>query len=210
MLALVRRAEALATTRSGSPTTASSTSPARLTAGQAPGRGGRWWPRWPPPRADRNREPRLLHSLSQSGAAGEDGRHGGRDQRWPLDPRPGRRLARARSFAPSAIRSTTGSAASRRRSRSSAACCATGTWTSRGPTTRCGVRAAPARPAPAGSADPVGSSATGKRMLRLAALHADIWDRRFRRRQSRVPALFRRGPDGVPNAGRCRLRRDRA
>ena len=60
------------------------------------------------------------------GDAGQDGRHGGRDQRRPAGPGPGRRLERDRVRRPSASRSTTGSAASRRRSRSSGRSSATG------------------------------------------------------------------------------------
>ena len=54
----------------------------------------------------------------------------------------------------------------------------------------------PRGPRPQGPPILVGSSSTGKRMLRLAARHADIWNRDFDAVNPGVDALFRRGPDG--------------
>ena len=85
---------------------------------------------------DHPRPARRGDRLPRPGDAGQDGGDGGRDQRRPPGPGPGRGLERASSSPPSASRSTTGSAASRRRSRSSARCCARARSTSRASSSR--------------------------------------------------------------------------
>ena len=72
--------------------------------------------------ARRDRAARGGDQLPQPRPAGQAGRDRGRDQRRAADPGPGRRLERGGVRAPTASRSTIGSAASRRRSPSSAAC----------------------------------------------------------------------------------------
>ena len=130
--------------------------------------------------------------VPKSGAAGQDGRHGRRDQRRPADPGSAPATSSA-STTPSASHTTTASAASRRRWRSSAGCFVTARSTTRASSTSpASASAVPRGPRPAGP--PIMIGTRGEKMLRLTAKHADL-ERlagAWRQPASRDPAAARR------------------
>ncbi len=143
--------------------------------------------------------------------ARQDGRHGRRDQRRPADPGSRRRLVRAgvpclRLPLRPSRRSLRGGAADHR------GLLRNGHVDYRGDSTTqvrdCELR--PRGPRPQGPPILVGSSTKGERMLRLAARHADIWNRDFdavNPGSSPIPArTWRRPKTGVdavcPEVGR--------